>query len=291
MMLETLQSKAGEGEVIEKKENEIVAALPLCMSESLLYMFDNEILCDVIFIMKKNIEDSSQSTPTPKLSPELLSAELPSEFLEWWLTSFRLTSKCSSRKSVPGRLPAHRLVLAAASSVFEEMFFGLGTHTRARARKWKSVEVIIRDVVPGVFLDFLTCIYTDQLLVKSASIIDLIELGQRYQVPKIRSICSEFLQRAMTPEHALKLFCLAPVALDDPAFGMPFVCEWIDDLVRGEDFLKLPPSRLAYLLGSDQLQTEEITLFRYVLKWAETRASKLGEPVKSMIEPMLPFLR
>lgn len=82
------------------------------------------------------------------------------------------------------RLTAHRLILAAASTVFHQMFYG---------DLREGVDVIISDCSIDGFTEFLQYFYLDEVTLTSDNIFEIIQMAHKYDLPGCVSMCIDFL--------------------------------------------------------------------------------------------------
>jgi hypothetical protein len=190
------------------------------------------------------------------------------------------------------KLPAHRLILATASPIFEVMLYPEGEMPVAIDG---PIEIKLRDVDAGVFEDFLKGIYTDELQVTPANFQGLIKLATKYQVDKIQALCSEFVEGDLSKDNAWSMFEMGPSLLGDEDFGVSFIEENAEELMKQDGFLKVSKERLKKLLESDKLCIEEIDLFEAVRRWAQAQAKKATPEEKGdekkIIADLLPLIR
>lgn len=84
------------------------------------------------------------------------------------------------------RVPAHKLILANGSSVFDTMFDG----------RWKDEkEVRIVDATPAVFKEFLQFFYKNDVTVTAANLIDVMNMANKYDVTECLNVCEQMLMK------------------------------------------------------------------------------------------------
>ena len=91
--------------------------------------------------------------------------------------------------SEPRVIPAHRLVLAVSSPLFENMLYRNELDVLGH-----RVSVRVTDTSVDIFLILLKCIYTDVVDVNANNLPALIEVGKKYQIEKILDSCAAFLK-------------------------------------------------------------------------------------------------
>lgn len=276
-------------DTLTRSPAEGVPAEPMGTADMLFYLQENCQWCDVVFL----VGDESSAANTTMLASTVAS---PTQSV----TAGECVSNSLLRSSSPPnfaptvRLPAHRLVLAAASPVFEAMLYP-NQHTFSgglpEPTSSTPLEVHIRGVDPRTFLAFLGCIYTDKLMVDPANIIELVDLGHRYQIPKIRVICGGFLEQDLKIHTVLKLYEVSPVLLGAQNFGLQFISHYADELIQRPEFLDLSVDRLQTLLRCDDLETDELNVFLNVVRWGDRQALLRGISRQEALAPVMPLLR
>lgn len=83
-------------------------------------------------------------------------------------------------------------MLAATSDVFDAMFYG--------DLKMKG-EVEIPDFTASAFKEFLQFFYKSQIELTEENISEVMDLGNKYNVPKSAEACVRFLKRTLTNEN------------------------------------------------------------------------------------------
>lgn len=110
---------------------------------------------------------------------------------------FSLSNKMCRGES---KVPAHKIILAASSPVFQKMFY---------VDMIKSAVVSIADVSFEAFLEFLQFFYTDTVVLTPANIAEVMKLIENYDMPKCVLICEQFLKNTVTSELVLSYYELA----------------------------------------------------------------------------------
>jgi len=187
-----------------------------------------------------------------------------------------VVSKGEKKESLHG----HRIILAAASKIFEAMLYPLKGPDGERPKVTLPLTINITDTEPDVFKLVLQCVYTDHVEIDPAYLGTLINISHKYQIEKLQLACSEFMEKDVNAENACELFEMAPSLLGDDEFGLPFIRENTDEVLQTEAFLKLSPARLKYLLADEGLGCEESVLFVALRKWVDNHVAKHGDDLK-----------
>lgn len=97
-------------------------------------------------------------------------------------------------------IPAHKILLASGSNVFEKMFYG--------SLKEKD-EISIVDVSAEVFRKFLQFFYFNKVDVKIEETADIMYLGHKYDVDGCLEVCANILTNHITIDNLVSTYGLA----------------------------------------------------------------------------------
>lgn len=98
--------------------------------------------------------------------------------------------------------PAHKIVLASVSPVFEKMF--------AHQMKENITNiVVIEEIDPDVFREMLRFIYTGKIENPKQVVFQLHELSDKYDIKKLQTICEQYLENYLTAKNAIAVLQLA----------------------------------------------------------------------------------
>jgi len=177
--------------------------------------------------------------------------------------------------------PAHRLILAAASPLFECMLYPRDDLGESVIPLTKSpILVKLPAVDPVGFESLLRCIYTDELDVTAQNIQSLLNLASKYQVEKVQAACTDFLEGDITKDNVLEFFQIAPKMLGDEEFGVAFIEDNASDVLASEAFVRLSEERFLKILQCENLCCEEIELFNAILGWTKEHYKTEKKDVK-----------
>jgi hypothetical protein len=223
-----------------------------------------------------------------------------------YLTEFLKELCCSERysdvKFIVGKgktqkiFPAHKVVLAASSPLFEAMLYPVVFPDGKKQEIKEPCEIEIKDTSAEAFAGLLKCVYTDETEVDSSNIADLIKVGKKYQIEKLQVLCADFMQADVNINNALELYQIAPDLLGDEEFGLDFIRENTEEILETDSFLNLSRTRLLTLLKDDRLSVDELPLFHAVVRWAKNEAKKQerkddSETLKSILADFVPLIR
>jgi len=195
------------------------------------------------------------------------------------------------------RFPAHRLVLAASSPLFEAMLYPPTFLDTDPPKVELPLEVVIQDTDPESFSLLLQTIYTDEVDVNAQNIAALIACAKKYQIEKLQIACAEFMEADINADNALELFAVAPELLGDEQFGLEFIRENAEEVFASEGLNALSRERLKTLLRDDNLSIEEQSVFAAVKRWGIAQIeendgdTKSIDELKAQIADLLPLIR
>jgi len=208
------------------------------------------------------------------------------------------------------RIPAHRVVLAASSDIFEAMLYPTDFPDDKVADKKgekddksallstddKEKEIEISDVKPAIFRTLLAAVYGDTADIKADELPELIIAAKKFQLEGLRLLCVQFMEEGVTVDSACKLFENAHKMLNEKNFGLSFIEENATEIVASPSFDTLSKGRLMDILKSNRLSIDEIDLFKGVLRWATTECKRQNlkdtvESKKKVLEDIIPIIR
>jgi hypothetical protein len=107
-------------------------------------------------------------------------------------------------------IPGHRIVLAAASPLFEAMLYPPVFPDREAKDDEEDLTVMIPDEDPDIFQSLLEGIYSDKVELTTANLMPLVEIAKKYQIEKMQAFCADFMSNDITTDNACEIFQLGP---------------------------------------------------------------------------------
>ncbi|CAH8518641.1 unnamed protein product [Dicrocoelium dendriticum] len=163
------------------------------------------------------------------------------------------------------RIPAHRVILAAASDYFAAMFGN-------ELKEASEMEIWIHDVEPNSLQTLINYIYTGHLNLSETNVEDVLEAACFLQMPEASQACERFLIKRLHGSN-----CLAMARL-----GERHGCHLLHRKAMRyalPEFLNLNSSELLELLASDHLSApNEAAVFAACLRWARHRSLHQSDP-------------
>lgn len=99
-------------------------------------------------------------------------------------------------------LPAHKIMLASASPVFEKMF----SH---QMKENITNVVVVEETDPDIFKEMLSFIYTGEVDNLETMACGLYELANRYDISNLKLLCEEFLEGSLSSNNVIPILELA----------------------------------------------------------------------------------
>lgn len=166
------------------------------------------------------------------------------------------------------KVPAHKSILATASPVFRQMFFG----------PLKEGDVIkIKHTTVDAFEEFLQFFYLNKITLTMGNIGEVVRLSDYYDVADCFEKCVDVLEcSALTSENIawgyqlaimfnnqkLKEFCEKQISIST------------DDVIKSDMFLQCDQKVVNHILNIDTLGCKEADLFEACMSWAKASCQR-----------------
>ncbi|XP_074661540.1 BTB/POZ domain-containing protein 6-B-like [Tubulanus polymorphus] len=169
------------------------------------------------------------------------------------------------------RIPAHKYVLATASSVFYAMLYGdLSSNTTSA--------ISIPDVEPTAFLNLLRYMYTDEIELEPDTVLTTLYAAKKYIVPHMAQACVKYLETSLSAKNACVL--LSQSCLFEENELMLRCWEVIDaqaeEALGSDGFVDIDYKTLETVLARETLNAKEISLFNAAYRWSEVECLRRG---------------
>jgi len=170
------------------------------------------------------------------------------------------------------QIPAHRLILSRASPFFESMLYSRLSNGNFDVTVTKiPLQIKIKDTDPESFESMLKLIYKEEIDINNLNVQSLMKLAAKYQVPKLQGVCLSYMESGISEDSVLEMYEMGPKIFGDESFGLKFISEHIQNLIKKPSFLKLSEDRLLNIVKCESLHIDEFTLFEAVLAWADAK--------------------
>lgn len=186
--------------------------------------------------------------------------------------------------------PCHRLIMAACSPYFRELFF-------SEDGKEKDIgkEVVVDDVDPNIMDMIIQYLYSAEIDLTDDNVQEIFAVASRFQIPSVFTVCVNYLQKKLSLANCLAVFRLGLV-LGVPRLAIAardYIADRFETVAAEDEFLQLATHELLALIGVDTLNVErEEVVFESVMKWVRSdkakRAKSLGEVFECIRFRLLP---
>ena len=203
---------------------------------------------------------------------------------------FVVTNTQDESNSRQVRIPAHKLVLAISSPVFEAMFYG------QMAEKGEEVE--LPDTDSHALLEFLRFVYCDEVNLTIANVLGVLYVAKKYIVPTLADKCRSFLE---TKIDETNVFQILKEAKNLEESELEKRCWKLIDVntttcLKSDGVLTLRHDTLVSFLKRENLYAEEVHIFDAVKRWAkakceEKRLKPTGEALREILGNAVDFIR
>ncbi|KAG9271590.1 kelch-like protein 41 [Astyanax mexicanus] len=188
-------------------------------------------------------------------------------------------------------LPCHKLIMAACSPYFRELYFPEDSKETSSS----SNEVVLENVDPAIMDMIVNYLYSAEIDITDENVQEIFAVANRFQIPSVFTACVNYLQKKLSIGNCLAIFRLGLV-LNCPRLAMAardFIAERFETLAKEADFLEFNPPELFAIIGSDSLNVEkEEVVFELLMKWVkkdkENRVKFLGDAFEHIRFRLLP---
>ncbi|XP_074515451.1 kelch-like protein 41a [Sebastes fasciatus] len=186
-------------------------------------------------------------------------------------------------------IPCHRLILAACSPYFRELFFSTD------GKETDQMEVVLENLDPNVMEAIVCYMYSAEIDINDDNVQDILAAANRFQIPSVFTVCVNYLQKKLSKKNCLAIYRLALV-LNSARLAMAardHIADRFETVAKDEDFLELAPPELFAVIGADALnvEKEEVvfeTLMRWIQKDKEKRVKSFAEAFDCIRFRLLP---
>ncbi|XP_014851568.1 PREDICTED: kelch-like protein 41 [Poecilia mexicana] len=186
-------------------------------------------------------------------------------------------------------IPSHRLILAACSPYFRELFFSVDGKEEDRK------EVVLENLDPNVMEVIVNYLYSAEIDINDNNVQDIFVVANRFQIPSVFTVCVNYLQKSLTKKSCLAIYRLG-LMLNCARLAMAardYIADRFETISKDEDFLDLAPPEIFAIIGTDALNVEkEEAVFEALMRWIrkdkEKRAKSLDEAFEYIRFRLLP---
>ncbi|XP_051259641.1 kelch-like protein 41a isoform X2 [Dicentrarchus labrax] len=186
-------------------------------------------------------------------------------------------------------IPCHRLILAACTPYFRELFFS------ADGKEADKKEVLLENLDPGVMESIVNYMYSAEIDINDDNVQDILAVANRFQIPSVFTVCVNYLQKKLSKKNCLAIYRLG-LMLNCARLAIAardYIADRFETIAMDEDFLELAPPELYAIIGADALNVEKEelvfeTLMRWIRKDKEKRMTSLEEAFDCVRFRLLP---
>jgi len=79
----------------------------------------------------------------------------------------------------------------------------------------------------------------------------------------------------------------------DEEFGLKFIEDHADEVLKSDAIVKLPADRFAVILKSNKLKADELTIYKALVKWGEAKVKESGDKtdLKTVAKDLIKYIR
>lgn len=185
------------------------------------------------------------------------------------------------------RIPAHKNVLTARSSVFNAMFFD-------PLKDPDNIKIV--DATPTSFWQFLQFFYLTEVELTTESIEDVMKMGEKYDVVICQKVCDQFLMDQLADENVCWIYELA---IKFKRIEVKKLCEIFigintSSVFESTGFINCTKLVLTEILQLDSLECSEYDVFKACIGWIRKASKKnylTTDKVRSVLGDSLNVIR
>lgn len=159
------------------------------------------------------------------------------------------------------RIPAHKVILATSSPVFDTAFFGSMPEKN---------EVNVEDACADAYKEFLQFFYLKKIKLSHEHLQSVFYLCHKYQLDKCLTVCSEFLKKYLTIDQMCMGYQLAihHEQNDLKEYCKREICLNAERILKSEGFLNCDWKILSEIVKTFKFHGHEIGVLDACIDWA-----------------------
>lgn len=236
------------------------------LNELLLFPSSNQTAYQFIFVTfsiskppnSLNPQKASRTMSAHKCSTHLLLSTGATLYLKAELAD--VFFMCKTKDGQIERIPAHKALLAAASEVFQAMFYG---------ELKESGDIKIVDASNVAFKEFLKFFYLTEVELTMTNVDQIMNLANKYQITVCINACARYLKDRLTNEDVCWIYGLA-ILFDHKQLKKlcaKFVCANAKEIFKTRNFLDCNKDVLRHILNLNLWSCTETELFEACMDW------------------------
>ncbi|CAN9497781.1 unnamed protein product [Ophioblennius macclurei] len=175
-------------------------------------------------------------------------------------------------------IPCHRLIMAACSPYFRELFFS------DEGREVDKKEVVLENLDPNLMDVIVNYMYSAEIDINEKNVQDILTVANRFQIPSVFTVCVNYLQKMVSGKNCLAIYRLGLMSncARLAVTARDYIADRFETVAKDPEFLQLAPHELFAIIGADALNVEkEEVVFEILMKWIKKDKDK---NVKSLQE-------
>lgn len=167
-------------------------------------------------------------------------------------------------------IKAHKMILAASSSEFENLYFLCGAIS--------DDTINVSDVTKAALISFVEYVYKETTVLTMETIWDVLKLAKIYAVNSLKKFCDKYLIENVNSINVLTILDKTSVHGLDlvKTKCMDIISKLTVDFYKEPRFYAISPETLKVLLRFDKIPGKEIEIYQAVKKWSEVKCEKLN---------------
>ena len=194
---------------------------------------------------------------------------------------FNSTCLSDVKFRVDGKVvPAHKLLLAAKSPVFNAMFCG---------ELAEQEQISLPDCEYEGMLEFLRYLYTEKVNLSGMTVMQVLYLAEKYIVPDLTKRCNSFVNLNLDTSNVFSVLKHADFFSNYHLASdcWYFVDKNAKDVLSSAEFLAIERSVLENVVARDMLDVEEVVLFKAVDCWAIKECERQNLEAEGRVKRLL----
>eukprot|EP01080_Neovahlkampfia_damariscottae_P001981 gene1981-1489_t len=187
---------------------------------------------------------------------------------------------------------AHKIILAARCPFFRGLFF-MGF------KETKMKEIKIPNISYDIFVLFIEYLYTGNILITKEIVMQLLPVADQYNVDNLRRGCFEFLVKNINKDSVIQMLLEA----QDGKYRfncdeliskcLKFIEKNTSDVIKTPQFFLFEERTVLEMVQSNNLNVEEIDLFKAIIRWGNYRRRDLNctTPLTEIVQNLVPYIR
>lgn len=185
------------------------------------------------------------------------------------------------------RIPAHRIILSAASEYFQAMFTGSTIEATQK-------EIVLHKIDPYALQELINYMYTGKLELKEENIETLMTTANMLRLEEVVDDGSTFLIKQLHPSNCLGIRTFADLQNCHLLLKMAnnFVFDNFTEVVENREFLQLPLDQVISLISDDFINVKsETSVALAIISWIKHKENeRLSSLPVLFVHIRLPYL-